>query len=197
MNDDLESRLDDLESALADLRSELRGPPRIRLRPPRPGELLRLTDEFAIPAAVAALEAQIRALELLQGTIRLARRDRGEASDELRDRTAAATRTALARVDDALSDLRDALDSGPLPDDPQARRILEDARRLNDEIRDRVADAERETDDAVEIDVESELQAIKDDLEDDDRETGTGTSDGNGTGTGNEDDEGSESVDDP
>ncbi|EMA45382.1 DUF7547 family protein [Halococcus saccharolyticus] len=191
----------DLSTTLDDLRDELereRGPPRGPLglpRPPTPGELVRFTDEYTIPTAIAVLEANIRLLEALQGVIRLARtgeeaRERGR---EMRSRTERLGRDGLDRLDDVLVDLQDALDGRP--ENPEARTLLDDARALRREIDDRLDEAEDgsradttrargsadgepddteldATDDpageSVTIDVDSELDSIRDEVDGDD-----------------------------
>lgn len=170
--DDLDTRLDELEETLDALREELR-PRRGPLgmpRPPSPREVLRFADEYAIPAGIAVLEAQIRTLELLRGAIRAAERDDGDAT--ARDRTVAASRGTLDRLDDALSDLASAFEDSDLPRSADARRLLSEARDLNAEIEGRIAAIERETGsgvdegEAIEIDVEAELDQIRDEIED-------------------------------
>ena len=197
----------DLSTTLDDLRDELegeRGPPRGPLglpRPPTPGELVRFTDEYTIPTAIAVLEANIRLLEALQGVIRLARtgdeaRERGR---EMRSRTERLGRDGLDRLDDVLVDLQDALDGRP--ENPEARTLLDDARELRREIDDRLDEAgngsradttrprgsdDGEPDDteldaaddpageSVTIDVDSELDSIRDEVDgDDDDEEGS------------------------
>ena len=188
---ELEERIDELEATLEELRAELgprRGPMGLP-RPPRPREMLRFTDDYAIPAAVAALEANVRALELLQAGIRASDPDRAadEAGRAVRDRGATIGRTSMERLDRALTELESAVEDSGMPGDREARRLLTDARRLNDEIRDRVeaggrpvgadpgrggairieVEAEGEADDGrdVEAEVESELETVKEEVE--------------------------------
>lgn len=197
-DDDLADLADDLAGTLEELRQELRTQtPRGPLglpRPPTPRELLRFTDEFAIPTAIAVLEANIRALELLQGTIRLVETER-EAADRTRrtrDRAEAVSRTTLDRLDDALHDLQRAASEGALPSDADARRIIEDARALRADLEERLRGAEADADalrrrerdegtvidvegpddsrdgdgeDEPDIDVEEELDSIRADLD--------------------------------
>lgn len=164
---------DDVAAELAEtlraLQRELeprRRPPR-RFRPPTPREVLRFADEFAIPALVAGLEATVRALELLQGVIRLVD-GRPVDPDRRRDEVADAGRAALDRLDDLLSDLGDALEGEAA--DPEARRLLAEARELRTEL-DTALDAPpgdgpgRE----VPVDVEGELQSLKDQVDDDEQ----------------------------
>ena len=149
---EMERLAGELSTTLADLRDELdraSEPPRGPLglpRPPTPGEVLRFTDELAIPAVIAILEANIRALEAFQGALRLARAGdevRGR-SREARARTETLSRGALDRLDDALVDLQGALEGRP--ENPEASTLLDDARALRTEIDDRLREAERRSD---------------------------------------------------
>lgn len=167
----------DLAHSLRDLQRELDdGPGRPRL--PTPQELLRFTDEVAIPALILVLETNIRALRLLQRALRFAEgRDTRPTggSSEVRDRAIALSQTTLDRLDGVLADAQDAIEGQPPDED--SRELLDEARDLRTEIDDRLA-AERsdtasaggtpaETDsDAVPVDVDSELQSLKDDLDD-------------------------------
>lgn len=178
--DDLEDRIDELEETLDALREELapeRGPMGLP-RPPRPREFLRFTDEYAIPAAVAAMRANIRALELLQAGIRVTDRDRAAGEAEragraVRDRATEAGSATLDRLDRALADLESAMEGRGTPANPEARDLLSEARRLNDEIRDRVAvEAGGRESEAVRIDVESELETIREEVGGGDADSG-------------------------
>lgn len=177
--DDLDDRLDELEATLESLRAEL-GPKRSPMglpRPPRPTQVLRFADEYAIPAAIATLEANVRALELLQAGIRATdtARSADEAGRAVRERASGAGRASLERLDRALTDLESALEGSGMPRNREARDLLDDARRLNDEVRDRLQAGEtgRERG-AVRIDVESELQSVKDEVGAEDDESVTG-----------------------
>ena len=169
--DDLEDRIDELEATLEALRDELgprRGPMGLP-RPPGPRRLLRFSDEYAIPAAIAAMEANIRALELLQAGIRAT--DPGRTADEagrvFRDRASDAGRASLEQLDRALSELEAAIEGSGLPANREASELLADARRLNEEIRDRVEAGEAMgRSGAVRIDVESELDSIREEVSD-------------------------------
>jgi len=168
----------DLAGTVEELQAELTGdgPPR---RPPTPRDLARFTSEVTIPAIILALETNVRALKLFQRALRLAAGERpstGKTGGEARERAEELGRETLARLDDALADLQEALAGRP-PDDP-ARELLADARTLRGEIDDRLAASGRAGDDpvagtdvpgerGVDIDVESELQSIKDDVKDD------------------------------
>jgi hypothetical protein len=196
---DLADAADDLAETLEALREELRTPPRGPLglpRPPRPDELLALTERYTIPALITILETNIRLLELLAATIRLARgrpidtETRLKASEfavaggrEGVDRLAGASRTTLEKLDDALADLQEAT-AGGSPENSEAERLLTQARELRAEIDDRLADVDEpqrtdidvRSDDADEstgespsesVDVDAELASLKEDVDDD------------------------------
>ncbi|WP_254763901.1 DUF7547 family protein [Natrinema marinum] len=148
---ELTRTIDDLRAELAESRPRRRPP----LRPPTPREVLRFTDEVALPATLAVLEASVRALEAFQQSLRVVRGGR-----EARDRTTAAAeatseraselrRTTLSQLDSVLAELQRATSEGGLPADEQARDLLEDARRLRDDVDRRLRDAaDRETETA-------------------------------------------------
>lgn len=160
----------DLARSLRDLQRELddgRGP-----RPPTPGTLLRFADEVAIPGLILLLETNVRALRLLQRAIRIADGRERPARDQetaARDRAAQLSRTTLDGLDAALAEVQAALEGRP-PDD-EARQLLEEARRLRAELDERLdaADPDETSDPGrsdVPVDVDSELQSIRDDLDD-------------------------------
>ena len=176
---DLPRQVGELARAVEELGSELEPGGRPPLRPPTPRELTRFTSEVTIPAIVLALETNVRALKLLQRTLRLATdgpRTGEGTGHEARERAEAVGRRTLARLDAAFADLQAALEGRP-PDDP-ARELLEEARSIQRDIEEQLATdsggvagqgvtARDRTDrDVVEVDVESELQSIKDDVED-------------------------------
>ncbi|WP_129115066.1 DUF7547 family protein [Halegenticoccus tardaugens] len=147
-DDDLADLLDDLGTTLEELRRELRASPdyrrgrrRRRFRPPTPREILRFTEEYTIPTVIAVLEANIRALELLGRLLRLADPERAlrEESDAARTRMDAVRRDAVDGLEGALSELRAALSEADLPENPESRSIIEDARELADEIESQIA----------------------------------------------------------
>lgn len=147
----LEAAVDDLAETLEALRAELRNPPRGPLglpRLPTPGEFLRVTEQHALPTLVSLLETNIRVLELLAATIRLAEgrppsgdtgRRRGADTDGA-ERLAAASRRTLRKLDDALAELQSAAAGGD-PSSPEVRRLLQEARGLRQEVDERLADA--------------------------------------------------------
>lgn len=193
--EELADRVGELERTLEELRDEL-GPRRGPLgvpRPPSPREVLRFTGEYAIPAAIAVMEANIRTLELLQRVIRAT--DRSGDAAGVRERTADLSRETLARLDGALAELGSAIEDADLPQDEEARALLSEARELNDEIRERIGrprgagDAPgtaaddgglAESDPGVDIDVEDELEQIRDEIDGDDGATGNGDADPDG-----------------
>lgn len=161
---DIDDRLDDLEARIEALRAELRSGDDHGTRRPSRGEALRLTEEYAIPAAITALEANVRMLELLREAIR-ARSRGGEGGRR---------GTVTESIERAFDDLERALEGSELPGDREARGILTEVRRLNDELRERLSGLDRAgprsgggTDDrVVRIDVESELDEIRESVED-------------------------------
>jgi hypothetical protein len=188
--EDLEDRIEELETTLRGLQTELRQPPRGPMglpRPPTPREMLSFTGEYAIPTLITMLEANVRALKALQQIIRLVDPEYDpteQARSDLSARAGRASRATLDRLQDTLNDVEGALTEGGLPEEPRARRILEDARRLSDDIRDEIAagseqaDEGREIADAAEeemdemedeadqpeVDVDAELRSIRDEL---------------------------------
>lgn len=148
---DLETTIDDLAETLEALRTELEEPPRGPFgfpRPPTPGEFLRLTEGYAIPALVSLLETSIRTLELLSATIRVADgrpldghgTDRRGRDPTRADRLAAASRRTLEKLDEALADVQSAAAGGD-PESPELQRLLSEARQLRAEVDDRLAEA--------------------------------------------------------
>lgn len=203
-DDDLAERVDELQRSLEELRREVRPqPPRGPgglPRPPTPSELVRFADRQAIPTAIAVLEANIHALELLQAALRLTDPGRAasEEADRTRERAADISQRSLDRLDAVLDDLQEATRSDTLPPEGDARDILEEARGLREDIADRIGEAEhdrgrrgertREIDtthepsEGVTIDVEDELDSIRAELEGEetsDEENGSDNEDGN------------------
>ncbi|WP_338728704.1 hypothetical protein [Haladaptatus sp. DJG-WS-42] len=144
--DEVSPLIDDLEATLAELRTALEPTTRRGLpRPPSPRRLLSFTDEFAIPTAIAVLEANIRALELVQELIHVTNRGL-EASDSTQDASSRArdvSQDAIDRLERALTEIQVSLEEGALPENPEARKLLTEARALRDEIDERLADSGR------------------------------------------------------
>jgi hypothetical protein len=173
--DDVTALLTDLVTTLRDLETAVE--PRTergRPRPPTPKELLRFTSDVTIPAAILVLRTNIEALKLLRRAIRLAeRRPVAEDStgDAVRARAAELSSVTLRRLDGALTEIQRAVEG--TPEDEDARELLEEARALRADLADRLQDADerRSADGAddslssVSVDVDAELQSIKDDID--------------------------------
>ena len=173
---------------LEDLQAELEPRRRRRLGLPAPGDVLRLTSEVAIPAAVLALETNVRLLRIVQRTIRL-QTGEAEHSDggraDVRNRAESIGREAMRGLEEALSDLQNALEGRQGSD--EAAALLAEARRLQREVETELttADGDATTSDAptdrspVDVDVEAELAAIRDQVEGEtDGAEGAGNGDG-------------------
>ena len=203
---ELTQLLTDLTRTLRELEQEVEPerPPGPRL--PTPRELSRFTSEVAIPGLILLLQTNIRALQLLQRTIRLASGENPTpdgAVTEARARAERVGRASLSQLEDVLTDLQSALESRP--ENGEADELLSRARQLREEVHEQIEqdgtglsadetesvneENRRETSDdrdVVNIDIESELQAIKDNVEDD-PDTPEGSGD---TGPGSDGDEG-------
>lgn len=185
---DLEETLTDLRSAIdEDVRGGFRDERRPRRRPPTPGEILRFTEEYTLPTAIALLEATVQSLELLRAVLRLAGPRPTE--DRLRERLASRRGPETAALRDALADLRGALTGADVPEDSAAGSILTDARTLTEEIDDRLDEAsteqsetgepadargvaiEVEEEDEDAVDVDAELESIKESVREEGDET--------------------------
>lgn len=155
-DEDLAARVAELEESLRELQRELDAKREPGFpRPPTPREVLRMTDEHAIPAAITFLEAHIRALEALQGLIRITdTRRTAEATDQRIERI---SEIALTRLDDLMADLQ----SSSLPNNEDARHLLQEARTLREDIAMHVEEAQsregQEASEVTEIDIEEEL----------------------------------------
>ncbi|MFC7250403.1 hypothetical protein ACFQJ5_11225 [Halomicroarcula sp. GCM10025324] len=173
--DDVTALLTDLVTTLRDLETAVE--PRTergRPRPPTPKELLRFTSDVTIPAAILVLRTNIEALKLLRRAIRLAeRRPVAEDStgDAVRARAAELSSVTLRRLDGALTEIQRAVEG--TPEDEDARELLEEARALRADLADRLQEVDEGrsadgTDDSlssVSVDVDAELQSIKDDID--------------------------------
>lgn len=181
-DEELAALLADLERTLTELRSAVDEDVRRRRRPPTPGEILRFTEEYTIPTLIALLEATVQSLELLRAVLRLA--GLRPTDDRLRERLQAPDAPDAATLRDAITELRTALSGANPPEESAAESVLSDARALTDEIDDRLADetesertsapAEGVAIDVQEedetVDVDAELESIKESLADDDNE---------------------------
>lgn len=166
-DDELAQRVRELEATLEELRAELEARDRrlTRRAPPSIRDILRFADEFAIPTAIAVLEANRRMLELVQGAIRAT-----ETGRQVGEESTAIGRETFDRLDRALSDLQTAIQDSPLPENDEARQLLDEARSLRDEIDTRLAESGESGDagSTVEIDIDGEIESIKDELDDED-----------------------------
>jgi molecular chaperone GrpE (heat shock protein) len=164
----VEQQLSELTDRLDRLQAELkrdRRPPLVP-RPPRAEELRQFTSEVAIPGLILLLETNVRALKLLQRTLRMSQRSEN-ASAETAQRASELGSTALARLDDALAQAQSALEGQP--PDSEARELLDEARSLQQEVQNRFEDDDLESiETGPVVDVEAELQSIKDQVDDDD-----------------------------
>jgi len=185
-DDDLARLVGDLVSTLRQLEDEFEpqtddGMP----RPPTVRELLRLTSDVAIPATILLLRSNIEALKLLQRALRMADGrppTTRSGSGEVRARAEEVSMRTLSKLDGALADLQDAVEGQPSND--ETRELLEEARQLRTDVEDRLeertngdrqrADGETdgtindEDDTNVPVDVDAELQSLKDDMADED-----------------------------
>ena len=190
-DEELAELVSELEETLRELRAELgpeppRRPPRGPgglPRPPTPREVLSFAGDYAIPTTIAFLEANVRALEMLQRVIRLGDPDRtAEAGRAVNERAARMGRDTVSALGEALSNVERELEEGTLPRSGEARDVLEDARRLNRDVADWIRDAETDADESrvrierdeaaeeeesatdISIDVDSELDSIRDEI---------------------------------
>jgi len=201
--------LADLTRSLQELQREME--PDRRLRPPTPRELSQFTSEVAIPGLILLLQTNIKALQLLQRTIRLAQgkdpTGGGSSVPEVRDRAEQLSRATLGQLDNTLSEIQSAVEGRP--EDDETRELLSEARALRNRIRDEIEASDPDSDedgdgtggdgtdgsigfdddgrDPVDIDVEAELRTLKDDLDEDDgldNEDGDGEADGSDESSG-------------
>lgn len=191
--DDITALLSDLVRTLQDLETEVEPTTESGLpRPPTPSELLRFTSDVTIPAAILILKTNIEALKLLRRALRMAdgRPPERSGAAEVRRRATELSRTTLTRLDDALTDLQQAVEGRP--EDEEARELLAEAQRLRSDLADRLADqsagvngAEPDGVDSesvdVPVDVDAELRSIKDDLDDQSDTDGGAPDDGDET----------------
>lgn len=181
-------------------------------RPPSPKELVRFTSDVGIPGVILLLRTNIEALKLLQRALRLAEGrppTRASGRSDIRERAEQVSKTTLSRLDGALADLQDAVESRP--EDEDARELLDEARGLRQDLEQKLANRdngeaaaldEDDTDEAVDeggdesvpVDVDAELRSIKDEFDDGSDAPGTidgGDGDGTGSDSGPENGDGS------
>lgn len=139
-------------------------------------QLSQFTSEVAIPGLILLLETNIRALKLLRRTIRIAEgrhpQDSPTGSGGLRRRADELGAEALSRLDETLARVQSSLEQNGNGDDIQ--QLLAEARQLQDTISQQLGVEEAdgsdtefaEGSDAVTVDVDAELQTLKDNLDD-------------------------------
>jgi hypothetical protein len=205
---ELAQLLTDLTTTLRELEQEVEPERPQGPRLPTPSELSRFTSEVAIPGLILILRTNVRALQLLQRALRLAdgrNPSPDSAVSEARTRAEEVGRASLAQLDDVLTDLQSALEARP--ENEQADELLSRARELREQVQDELAedgtspeeqgdgaDPGMDQSDAVGIDVESELQSLKDNL--DDVEAGDDQPDADGDAGSDEDGDDSDGPDD-
>jgi len=170
----------DITELLADLTQELRSLQQ-EVEPDRDRslrrDLARLTSEVAIPGLILLLKTNIQVLQLLRRAIRIAdgRNPRqSRETGEMRKRAEQLGQVTLAQLDNVLSELQGAVEERP--DSDRSVQLIEEARNIRQQIQDELnTDGESIEDaDEVDIDVEAELRALKDDLDDQPDTSGNG-----------------------
>jgi hypothetical protein len=162
---DLSELLADLTRELRRLQREVEPDRRSRSRRRSVGrDLARFTSEVAIPGLILLLRTNIRALELLRRAIRLAegREPQSSSPSSMRQRAETLGSVTLSQVDTVLGELQSAVEERR--DDERAQELIAEARTLREQIQSEL-DTDGEEVDAVDIDVEAELRALKDDIE--------------------------------
>jgi hypothetical protein len=165
---ELSELVGELRTVVEELQTELesaRGPPRL----PTPRRLAEFTSEVTIPAVILVLETNVRALRLVQRALRLAEGREDTEDTSARARATDLGRATLSRLDDALTDLGSALEGSDT--NGEARDLLEEVRDLQSDIEARLEANPTGTEQAaspggVDIDVDAELQSLKDDIGD-------------------------------
>lgn len=147
------------------------------------------TTIAVLEANVRALEALREAIRLLRRVedrdLRGRTAELGDRADGLRERTDTLAREAITEFDRAVTDLAEAIEGGGLPDDARARSVLREARAVRDEVTTALeagvdgadengagetATGASEGDDGetdaggTEIDVEAELDSIREEI---------------------------------
>lgn len=145
-DDELADLLDELAETLRRLEAQVepdrprRGPFEFP-PPPSPRDVMAFTGEYAIPTAIAVLRANVKVLELVGAILRAgaaadgSRQRGGEPVERLRGET-------VTQLERALAEIQEAIEEGDLPRTPEARDVVEEARRLNADLREYVRDAD-------------------------------------------------------
>lgn len=176
---DVDERIQDLERAIHDLTDELGAVD----SPSTVGDrrsVASFVRKVAIPAGILAVEAQLRTLEFLAERVRWMNQRGGEQSS-LDDWSTEAREHSMAtmdRIEDMLDRIELELAAGRLPASREARDLIEEIRRLQGEIRNQL-DEDRSSitgeggeSEAVTIDVESELETIRDEIDSEESQSG-------------------------
>lgn len=143
-DDELADVLGDLADTLRTLESEVahdrssRGPFGLP-PPPTPRQVLGFTGEYAIPTAIAVLKANIKILELVGAALRAT--SPTESSSRRRDAVERLGGETVGHLERALEEIQQAVDEGNLPQTPEARDVVEEARRLNDDLREYIRES--------------------------------------------------------
>ncbi|ELZ14224.1 hypothetical protein C479_00802 [Halovivax asiaticus JCM 14624] len=128
--------LEDLADAIRDLSDAIDDRPRGRsVRPPSMSDLLRVTDELAIPTLITLLEAQIRALKAMQRGSRLVRRG-NQAEGRIRSsiRKGRTRRPDTDGMVDQLGTTIDAIQARLGDTDEETQALLDRTRSIYEEI---------------------------------------------------------------
>lgn len=173
---ELSRQLAQLVTALEELQSEIEPTERRRMGLPTPRDLLRVTSEVGIPAAIVVLETNVRVLKLLQRVLRMADgRDPGaQSGGQVRDRATRLGQDALSRLDEALQDIQA---TAAESENGEVSQRLAEVRELRNAVAESLAaEAESQPEslegvdspqESIGIDVEAELDSIKSQIEDD------------------------------
>lgn len=184
----LETSTRELLEVLRDVEAAVEppGPGRL-IKPPTPSGLLEFTAEVGIPAAILILRTNIAALELLQRSLRMMgdHEPRDDSETPVRDRAAGLTAASLSRLDGALAELQTAIDGRETDRSPDD--LLAEARRRTEELEAQLAasdpsgiDEQLGASGTTEIDVEAELDSLRqsvDSPDDDDDAASTDSTD--------------------
>lgn len=171
---DINRRLDTLEETLADLRAEL-ATEEGRNREMASDSFLQLAWDIAVPIGIAVIEVQLRTLKRLSENLQQFDRERGQRSlDNWTRETRRQGVTTLSRLEDTLEQLEQDIDRGRIPAGGNIRELLSETRELTQDIEQQVQSVDATASDeeptsrdrGVQIDVESELDTIRDELDD-------------------------------
>lgn len=135
---------------------------------PPPDEAHRVATEYTIPAILAALEATVRSLELLQTTIQGIETTEGDQNIAGRNthRGDGRSATPVDRISSVLDGLDDAIETER--DDTASGDIVAEVQAIEEELADAIEAMDRTGRIRnVAVDVEAELQSIKEEQQED------------------------------